>query len=158
MKTILFALILAAATAEARIGETIAQCHERYGNPLRITGDERRYETGGFVIFVTFFEGKAEEITYCKQSSGFLGRPDALSKNEIAELLKKNAVGVWKAPAKPSLEIDWESADGSCVAGYSGISNVLRITTTTRIKRMADARQAEAKAKKAEENRKLKGL
>jgi len=90
------ALLLAPPVARARLGETLAQCTERYG-PVRATlpavvaesdPDAARFEYGALGVIVHFQKGVAWHISYAQ---GYMSDPD---KNR---LLKENVeTGEWK--------------------------------------------------------------
>lgn len=59
-------VFLSAISAEARLGETLAQCKVRYGEPKSITDSiisgykDYVFEKNGIRILVTFMNGKGE--------------------------------------------------------------------------------------------------
>jgi hypothetical protein len=93
--------LLLPATATARLGETEDQCEVRYGAPTtakdvvtirqkygtpQLEVDKKQlYNKGGAEIIVGFIDGKAASIQY------YFARKDALSKEEILQLLRINA-------------------------------------------------------------------
>jgi hypothetical protein len=90
------ALLLFAASAFARIGETEAQIEARYGKPTKnvtasefaLTGVTRMYKSAGFEIVVTFVDGKSGSEYFSKGSYG------KLDQSEVDTILAANA-GKW---------------------------------------------------------------
>jgi hypothetical protein len=98
MKTILLSLLAAIsfnAPASARLGETTAECTERYGSAVEKKGDECVFEKNGLRITVRFFEGRAAEISYSRQITSLAELAVFFSDSETTEILQRNAPGKW---------------------------------------------------------------
>jgi len=153
----LIAVILIAVTivqADARIGETLEQCIERYGGRVDKSspGKGVGFVKGGFVIAVQFYEGKADTLAFCKVERDALGKAKEMSNNEISQLLQANSGDrKWKEINQIPLERYWLTEDAQLVASYRSFEHTLTIMT----KAATDRANA---AKKAEEDKKLKGL
>lgn len=149
MKTILLLLVLAA-SAHGRIGETFDQCVTRYGPSLNDYG-VRVFEKAGFRIGITFHEGKADVIAYKKMKKNIIGTADEISENEIIGLLQINAVRPWRKRQIISMDREWETEEGDVLAFYGTMDHQLMVATKAALERLAAA-------KKAEEDKRLKGL
>ncbi len=132
--------------ADARIGETEAECAARYGEPERKaeTGDwppgshGQWYRKGGLIILVGYHDGKADIIVYQNTKEDLMGKPAELSAMEIDALLKANGgKSRWKAALAPSMDDVWRTEDGKFIAHRSWLSRYLMIATQE-----ADQRQA----------------
>jgi hypothetical protein len=155
MKTSLIILILhcvISSFAFARIGETLQVCEQRYGTPTKTANESVAFQKGGFVIIITFFEGKADSIIYSKATRNALGKGTEISDNEIQQLLKLNGgERAWNKSGGISMDREWDSEDGELFAFYKTIDNYLAIGT----KGFNDRTKAK---KKAKENKGLDGF
>jgi hypothetical protein len=148
-RAIILVVLLAPLMVWARIGESLEQCIERYGQPT-----EQRAESGlaGFVkaglrIIVHFHEGAADALWYQKQTKDDLGQPEELSETEIAVLLEANGNGTtWAKPGKYGLDTVWLADDGRLGAVYRYLSHELCISTIDYIDRQSADRAAAEKA------------
>lgn len=86
MKTrfIIAALVFGASCAHARLGESLAQCVERYGQILKEEGSDRFFRHGGYDIAIAFHDGKADFIAYKPVGAG------VISADERARLVFEN--------------------------------------------------------------------
>jgi hypothetical protein len=68
--------------AQARIGETVKECEERYGKPVRVLKDRSMiaYVKSPLLPLLHFTDGKCDEISYVKAE---LDSPDA--REELSE-------------------------------------------------------------------------
>jgi hypothetical protein len=104
-------------------GETKAECDKRYGKPVKITGDEIRYQKFGTDILITFWKGKAASVLFVPKPRG--SGPQArgfLLAHEQAAILKANAEGSqWKEDeSNEDLDLTlWRRADDKAVAIYT---------------------------------------
>jgi len=149
--------LLAATTAQARIGETFDECTARYGRHVRISNDGvvHVFESGRFRIFVEFHDGQAEEVIYRKipPDKDYVGAPVQLSTNEIHTLLKNNFGGApWETTHPDLYTIDYTCPDGAWTASYSTLSGRLTLLTKAAADRLA------AEKKKADDNVDTDGL
>jgi len=96
-------LSLASGTLSARIGETPGQCLERYGTPVRTDAVKgtMEFQKSGFYIRVSFFEGRADSVTFWKLSKTSLTGVQWMSVQEIRGLLRANADGEEWQPGFP---------------------------------------------------------
>jgi hypothetical protein len=149
-------------TLFARIGETEQECAARYGEPIKKFPDNSfHYQKADLGILITFFNGKADAITYRKIATNVLGKGEEISENEIEILLKSNSGGVpWKKRVAISItknwETDsmtkhWETENGELLATYLTFDNLLKVGTKDYL--------AREKAKKdAKESKNLEGF
>lgn len=101
-------------SAQARIGETEAQCNARYGPPMaKVTKGDKQYSKNGYIIFVWFKDGKAAQIQYTRS---FNGSSDTLKSEEVDAFLAANAEGLsWSRPTKLYLQ-EARREDGNAYA------------------------------------------
>ncbi len=139
--------------ASARIGETLEQCQARYGNPVEVTKTMTRFKKGDMNIMVGgFYNGKVDNIAYCKGEKNDLGIFDEMSENEIQNFLKANGGEKgWNKSKKISMNKEWLTEDGEIFAVYVITTNILFICT----KKWIAGEEAKTKA---EENKKLEGF
>jgi len=57
-------LLCCCASAFTRIGETLEQCKQRYGQPYKTTEQAVCFRKAPFYIVVTFYQGKADGVAY----------------------------------------------------------------------------------------------
>jgi hypothetical protein len=135
MKTLafLFALII---PASARIGETVEECRDRYGDPVHI--DQKAGSMGflksGFLIACQFHKGRVGMIIVIKnQKPGEITIGHAeLSEVEIETLLKANAGGGEWADTTPQFEFVsklWGNEKAKRKAFYNTIQHTLVFIT-----------------------------
>lgn len=103
-------ILILSVTAEARLGETVKECKERYGPPLEEEVSQKgltnTYRKGDFVVTVEFGRRKhwvffktmkAVAITYAKLTPGTRTRHEPLSDEELGTFLEVNMQGEgWK--------------------------------------------------------------
>lgn len=156
MKTfalIFFLTSLAGATLQARLGETLAQCEARYGEPSKgLDGNSINFRKDGMVITVEHWAGKCVEITYCRE--------EPLPLAEIERLLEVNAVptadGKWiKQSGGLATITTWSTTNHTRVAIYETIDFTLVITDLKGIAPLNAYRDASSKASASA---KLKGF
>ena len=151
-KILLFLISIVASPAFARLGDTPQQCQERYGAPLQTQAPWTYYQKSGFIIMVSFYEGKVDCIGYRKAEVNILKKSIAISDNEIEQLLKVNSgPATWKKRDVISMDREWQTEDGGLSAVYTAIDNYLLLFT----KGYSDRATA---AKKAKENKALQGF
>lgn len=154
----------------ARIGETPEQCQARYGKPVKIDAENKSiwYQKVGFLIAVTFYEGKAESIMFMKADSidsVISGLAAEISETEIQNLLKSNGEGKkWREhfvskETKSSGYMDklWVTEDQERMAWYNAIKQLVIATKSASVRKAAKD-EAEARKKEAEERKKLEGF
>ena len=140
-------------TLFARIGETEQECAARYGQPVNnFPNDRLLYQKSGLGILITFFNGKADAITYRKIATNALGKGEPLSEHEVEILLNSNSGGApWKSVAVISMNRNWKTENGELQAAYNTIENLLMVGTKDYL--------AREKAKKdANEGKNLEGF
>lgn len=153
MKSALIAaagIAITLSTANARIGEDIATCAARYGEPRKIELDERNtgvatYRKNDLVIKIHFSNGRADLINY---GPGEVARIDfetaqylveingrdkewtQLTKTKIfiQDIQDENAQYVREQYVDPIL---WKTKDDLLIAGYSDSKGELEIKVTT---------------------------
>ena len=110
MKTITMTLLLALSTlASARIGETKAECEERYGSPTEVDELGTHYLKHGYRLILQFDSDGACALFSAQR----LGQPK-LTDKEIAMFLAGNGDD-WGDPIAEGVNIRWH---GSGVVGY----------------------------------------
>jgi hypothetical protein len=141
------------ATLFARIGETEQECAARYGEPIKkLSNDSLLFKKSDLGIIITFFNGKADSITYRKIATNVLGKGEQISENEIEILLNSNSGGVpWKKRVAISTNRNWETENGELVATYITFENWLMLGTKDHLAR-------EKAEKAAKEGQKLEGF
>jgi len=174
MKTIIILLTLAlCASAQARIGETVAECVKRYGNPDSVdaTGLTFVFKANGLHIDITFNGGKCVVIEYSRWKPGFIfvdHYVENLDEVEQNFLLDVNAGGQKWIKNEGWYDYPIKTESGHLFANRN-LDHKLKISTPEACvaelrKRRLDAEaqkvakvKAEA-ARKAEAEKKLQGL
>lgn len=118
----LLCLLLLPVLAFARLGETEAQCIERYG-PADPTIEQEGtlfFHKSGFIVSTHFFEGKVDCIIYSKEKAGGAYYSEKFSDTELAELLRINgAEAVWiLSRSSTARDKRWFSKEGTLIAYY----------------------------------------
>ena len=153
-------LVAGALECQARIGETEAECQQRYGKPVNqamadmmpiLNGAvNHSYSYQGWNIRVAFVNGKAVRVYYSKLSA-----PMEIKADEVKAILEGEANGgKWEEKLKLTwngtlFAKAWLNTNGS-IGHFEGICNILFIVDTP------DA-QAFFKAKKEADEQKRKG-
>ena len=144
--TIMTGIVITLSAANARIGETIAMCTTRYGEPRTIELDEKDtgvaiYRKNDLVIKIHFTTGSADLISY---SPGEVARIDfetaqylvdlngrdkeweqlTDTKVKIQDVQDENAQYLREQYVDPIL---WKTKDGILVASYSDSISTLEI-------------------------------
>jgi hypothetical protein len=127
-QALVFVPILAAMLASpalARIGETLAQCEERYGKPspggkpiaLLPGSSTYLFSKAGMQICCTLLDGKVVAIRYQKEARDVLDNPEKMSDVEVQKLLDSNSPGVWKK-VHSGFPVIFKSEDNSLLARF----------------------------------------
>jgi hypothetical protein len=127
-------LVLGAMPVQARLGETEKEIEKRYGPNINLKltpGESAREKEGsysykGFLIFVSFFDGKSHAERYTT------GEPEGLSDTQIDALLKANAgEDPWRKVVDKPEQKWWRARGGDVVACYSktGLFPQLMVST-----------------------------
>ena len=136
----------------ARLGETVAECQQRYGTATKVDSKTLTFDKAGYFIVISFFEGKADSIAYTKLKTDGNGTPIKISDNEIDQLMKLHSGDLeWKKREVISINDEWETSQRDFFAYYDKLHNFLIITT----KGFVERNNAE---KKAKEDKAIKGL
>ena len=118
--TLLF--LVAQASAHARIGHTIEQCIERYGEPISVNEKSKSvtFRKAEFEIEVYFFEGKCEWVTLVKFVEGSTEALQAIDGVEIETFIKANGGDrEWQeVESPPGGHISWRTKDDILSAVY----------------------------------------
>ncbi|MEP6976376.1 MAG: hypothetical protein ABI897_13080 [Spartobacteria bacterium] len=132
------AVLVLSASAEARIGETDAQIHARYGDPIAVlpTRDDtpgltKCYSAEGYIIAVTSVKGRSVREILTKANSA------KITDDEIQTALKANARGAaWDAAVltgRTTVPVGvraWRTGEQEArVAFYDAQTRALFITT-----------------------------
>jgi hypothetical protein len=138
-------LLCCCASAFARIGETLEQCKQRYGQPYKTTEQAVYFRKAPFHIAVIFYQGKAICVGYRMIEENALGKGTEISDNEIEQLLKFNGADrQWKRREVISM---WYTLDGQLFAHYDTWDHYLGVATKEWFERIAaDTKQKEDKA------------
>lgn len=115
---VLFVLLTLSTSTQARLGETIEQCKERYGNPTVKKGEAFFYKKNDIVVKIIYRNGTVYSITYKKEKG-------TIEKEEIDYLLKVNAGEKLKWNKKTSSF--WVLSDKSATAKFETKMNTLEI-------------------------------
>jgi hypothetical protein len=135
-------------SAYGQIGETLAQCENRYGPQIGQHNGSAGFRKGGYFIFVRFFEGRADAILFCKEGNDARNRPEPISADEIQSLLDVSSNGQhWSASHAVVTGLRWAADDGALVADYGTLDHCLVILTKEHVER-ASGKVAAGKADK----------
>lgn len=149
MKTLLLitACVLSTlAPLQARIGDTLAQCQERYGEITEKEGNRYWFSKGGIKIDVCLIDEKVGLIAFKKTDNR------RFSENEKHLLMEANGGGqTWEEIKDLSIDDKWMKEDCSAIAENSSDRKWFVILT----KKWHEHANKEAKAK---ENESLEGF
>ncbi len=115
-------LVAFTSSAFARLGETLQQCQVRYGAPVKVHMPSVFFRKEKWSVCVTFFQGKADSISYAKipdQDDRF-----AFTENEVEAFMKANGgERAWvDLPASIGKGQHWATKDGEVIATlYDGV-------------------------------------
>ncbi len=150
--SIIIGLFVLISPASGRIGETPQQCEQRYGKPVKLKGASMDFKKGGWLLFIKFYEGKADQVIYRKVEQNVLGMGEYISDNEFEQMLGLNGYGKdWKKVNEISMNRAWQTEDGEFYAQYKTMDHLLMIVTKGNIARYTAAT-------KEKENKGLNGL
>jgi hypothetical protein len=128
---VLLALLIAPLSARAALGDTEAQCLEKYGHSLNETkgsgvGEKLVfYEKGGFGIGIEYWKGRASCLFFKKTI-----RTDKISDEEIEAILKENGAGsFWEFSHVIGEGKRWARKDGGAIANYDARQGLLILMT-----------------------------
>lgn len=157
MKTILTLIMLALyASAQARIGETPAECVKRYGNPSGMDGKKTTFyfTKDAIKIAVTFENGKCVKITYTPTESRWT------KEDEVRLRLINDSSHEWHSQSD-ILDTCWHSTGGLFFL-RPGFSQMITVQTDESYYRDVAEKEAKQKAEqqatRAAEIKKLDGL
>lgn len=148
--TLLFGIMVATSVANARLGESIEQCKARYGEPKRISLDDKLTGVGIFsandlTIKVHFRNGKADLVNYSP------GEVSSIDLDIAKELLKRNGRDKeWEQLTKTEVVLNdiqdqeaqyprvvlvdpilWKSKDGILDASFSVGKGIFEVKAST---------------------------
>jgi len=132
------ALLLCASITHARIGETLSQCIERYGEYTESAGSDPIFEKNGFLVRVCFYQGKADQLVFMKM--GKTGRTIAISDDEKLVFLNANG-SAWRKTGR----FVWKSGDGLVSAAQIDLS--FSIFSSDKIARNAESEKCKVARK-----------
>lgn len=125
MKAVVWAMLLllvAQVSAHARIGHTLEQCIERYGEPVSVNEKSKSvtFHKAGFAIEVYFLENKCEWLTLVKFADGLNETLQPIDDVEIETFIKANGADqMWQEIENPpDGHVSWRTEDDSVRAVY----------------------------------------
>ncbi len=129
-------LMAAGGSAQARIGETEAQCVARYGKPVKVLPKGLLFAKNGMRIYVTFSGGVADCI-FLQKADGAEAKSKALpiSEGEIQKFLSENSHGCqWRySSVLPDGDMIWITKESEMGALYSQATCSLQVYTRENI-------------------------
>lgn len=140
MKTLAILLtLLLCVTAQARLGETPAECVARYGDPIKTDKEAMTigFQKEGIFIMCVFHEGKCASIAFKKPEGDF-------SETEIVTLREANGSD-WKESPSAVGQKHWEN--GRALVVHEQHEGLLIIITQEERKRRDAAKAAAEKEK-----------
>ena len=127
-----------ATLAWARIGETPEQCQQRYGPPFLSDPGHTVFRESGLIIVVTFYDGKADSVTYFKAAGDAQKNSRPLSDEEQQALLRVNGgEHAWHKTPDPTPNLSWTTDNGGLSAQYDFTTHILGIATRDALEREA---------------------
>lgn len=97
--------------SSAKIGESVSECDQRYGDTIDHLkeGRKRVYQVGGFYVSCWFYEGKCESIDYSFLTPSNIAprKKDPLNKDQVIKILEINGAE-WKQIDKSTYGQDFE--------------------------------------------------
>ena len=171
MKTPILSLVvllsaLLVVPATARVGETEAQCIERYGKPFRQgPGEPGRSDKAAwfrksvFDLCVLFDKGRAVSVTYTRTPK--LGRKAAITPAEQTSLMRANSGSKsWRELRATKADDRYETFDRKMGARYNRGKKYLEVFDGKWREALKQAKKArgEAEAAAAAASAELKGL
>ena len=130
----------------ARLGETVAECEQRYGTATKLDSKTFSFKKAGFAMMITFFEGKADSITYVKEDLSHI------SENQQSQLRKLHSADLeWTKSKDISTNNEWNTPQNEFWSHYYTVEKLLVVGTRGWVERL-DAE------KKAKEDKAIKGL
>lgn len=121
MKNLFFVLMLISTTAQAKLGDTVAQIEARYGKAITnaepITAGAKRYKYEGYEIEVVFLNGKS----CCEDISGTEKKP--------VEFNDTLAFG-FSIGGRKDWKLVWSKTEGTLQAEYESGDLMLIFTKT----------------------------
>lgn len=138
--SIIMGVLLCAGVAEARIGETPAECDARYGEPAEDQKAENRreYQVGTFSVKCWFHEGKCDAVSYTVMKKSYTTKKswDAMSALQMMRLLHIYGKDWMPAAGEGNdgdLEGNYQKKDGTLNARlFLGMVTVETAQRTTR--------------------------
>ncbi len=150
-------VMLSSLAAQARLGETLAECEARYGpvverRPAKQKESDKEacvFSKNGFAVVTEFRSGNVWKITYTKTG---------MEADELGTLLKANATeGGWSAPLKISAQEFRSSSNHERLAIYTpGKRPEATFTLVIATKSFAEANRADYETKLAKIPEELK--
>lgn len=137
-----FALLFLSITAEARLGETVAECKARYGEELD-RDDAKRYlgfNKNGFIV-MAFFDAdlKCEKLIFLREDKGEMSSTQK-------DLLVKANLGDSAEATRFGIDEGWVS-ETTGIGVYEMLHETLSFWTVAAAERMIEERKAaESKA------------
>jgi hypothetical protein len=136
----------------ARVGETLPECMDRYGEVLNSFPQHGRqmfvFMKSGFMISVQFYDGVVDGIMYMKAGEKLNDHFVKPTNNELQIFLNVNGGDLgWIKRNTASVDREWITEDGRLVAVYLEKKSFLIINTTDSIKRLEAQMRMETKSK-----------
>lgn len=144
-------LLLLASPAQARIGETPAECTARYGQPVTVDAETQGtlYKKAGVQVACFFAEGRCDFIHFKNLRKHADGTSVPFTDAERKILLEASSGGrAWVLSASDDRDTSWTCGDLRARQRHQG-DRYLIIQTRAHVERSAasDAREKEAKAR-----------
>ncbi len=130
-------VLLGAAPAEARIGETEQRCVELYGPVVKVLKKGRLFVKDGVRIYVTFSNGLADGVFFQKRDQKTQRNAVPIGDTEIKALLADNSLGCqWRySSVLPDGDKIWITQGSELGALYSQATCSLQVYTRENIAR-----------------------
>jgi hypothetical protein len=143
---ILATFLILAASAQARIGETLAECTARYGPALQTdpASGMHMFAKGGFLVAAIFLDQKAAMLMVSKTARNVLNIPEPMSDHEIQLILTANGQGTpWTEGGAIVKNGKWQNLESALYAQHDRLRNTLTIFTKAWADKQAEAQKAQ---------------
>ncbi|GEP44474.1 hypothetical protein [Brevifollis gellanilyticus] len=142
-------LLLLASPAQARIGETLAECTARYGDPVSVNLDPpvTMHEKAGIRVACFYFEGKCDFIYFKNLKTDTEGTPMPFTDAERKVLFEASSAGKdWTPDSEEDQVAYWNCDDLQGLQQQKGERHII-IQTRAHMARSAASKTKEQKAR-----------